>query len=83
MVSSELRLALYCIGLLVTFSLWSVLQERIAFGSYVSIEQSEAPLKWKYPVALNLAMAAATYFTASVIELIRGEKNKVPLRVFW
>jgi hypothetical protein len=38
---------------------------------------------WKFPVALNLAMAGATYLTASIIEVIRGEKVKVPLSVFW
>lgn len=83
MVNSELRLVLYCLGLYATFMLWGFLQERITSTKYVSSLESDPPLEWNYPVALNLAMAAATYFTASFIELLRGEKNKVPLHVFW
>lgn len=83
MINSELRLVLYCLGLYATFMLWGFLQERITSTKYVSSLESDLRLEWNYPVALNLAMAAATYFTASFIELVRGEKNRVPLKVFW
>lgn len=83
MINSELRLVLYCLGLYATFMLWGYLQERITSTKYASVTESDPALEWNYPVALNLAMAAATYFTASFIELVRGEKNRVPLSVFW
>jgi hypothetical protein len=83
MISSELRLVLFCLGLYVTFILWGLLQERITSSKYVSSEQGDANIEWNYPVALNLAMAAATFFTASFIEILFGETKRVPLRAFW
>lgn len=83
MVSSEVRLVVFCLGLYTTFILWGILQERITSSKYESSEQADESLVWNYPVALNLAMAAATFLTASIIEVVRGERVKVPLRVFW
>jgi hypothetical protein len=80
MFSAEARLVFYCGGLYVTFMLWGFLQERITSTKYAVGDDF---LFWKFPVALNLAMAGATYLTASTIEFIRGEKIKVPVSVFW
>jgi hypothetical protein len=80
MFSAEARLVFYCGGLYVTFMLWGFLQERITSTKYAVGDEF---IYWKFPVALNLAMAGATYLTASIIEMIRGEKVQVPLRVFW
>jgi hypothetical protein len=80
LISKELRLICYCGGLYVTFMLWAFLQERITSTKYsVGDEQ----LFWKFPVALNLAMAAAAYCTSVVIESVRGEPVEVPVKVFW
>ena len=81
MVSKELRFVVYCVGLYVSFMLWAFLQERITSTKYELGDNEQA--MWKFPVALNLAMAVATFLTASVIEIIWGEKVKVPVSVFW
>lgn len=81
MVNSELRLVLYCLGLYVTFMMWGYLQERITSTKY-SVDDDVFVI-WKYPIALNLAMAIATFLTASVIDAIWGEAIKVPISVFW
>ena len=84
MVSSEIvRLVIYTIGLYGAFMLWGYLQERITSTKYAAVNDPGNLLEWDYPVALNMAMAAATFLTASIIELVRGETGKVPLHVFW
>lgn len=83
MVSSEFRLVLYCGGLYATFMMWGFLQERITSTKYISVADNDGVLLWSYPVSLNLAMAAATFLTASCIEMLRGESVRVPLAVFW
>lgn len=62
--------------------MWGFLQERITSTKYTFANNDDV-LIWSYPVSLNLAMAAATFLTASCIEFFKGETVKVPLAVFW
>lgn len=79
-VSKELRLVVYCVGLYATFMVWAFLQERITSTKYELLGDS---IFWEYPVALNLAMAAAAYLTSLVIEYVQGEPIQVPALAFW
>ncbi len=81
--SRELRLCLYAASLYAVFIIWGYQQEKIAFTPYSTLGSDSSKLKWSYPVALNLGMAAASYGTAVVVEIIEGIPRKVPFLLFW
>ena len=81
--SRELRLCLYAVSLYAVFIIWGYQQEKIAFTPYSTLGSDSSKLKWSYPVALNLGMAAASYGTAVVVEIIEGIPRKVPFLLFW
>jgi hypothetical protein len=83
MVSAEVRLVLYVLGLYGAFMCWGYLQERITSTNYSNNDSSGGDIIWAYPVALNTAMAAATFITAGTIELFQPESKSIPLVVYW
>jgi hypothetical protein len=83
---SEIRLAMYVVGLYISFMYWGFLQEKLTSTNYRVYNGNlmEPTLsRWKYPVTLNLAMAIATYVTALVVSTVVHEKSDVPLLAFW
>jgi solute carrier family 35 (UDP-galactose transporter), member B1 len=86
--ATEIRLVCYVIGLYTAFIYWGYLQEKITSTNYFpsSADGSEVttgmPSKWQYPFSLNVFMAFATFFIASLGDLFDPSKNKTSIWVY-
>mmetsp|Transcript_34066 Transcript_34066/g.63592 ORF Transcript_34066/g.63592 Transcript_34066/m.63592 type:complete len:366 (+) Transcript_34066:106-1203(+) len=75
-MTREIKLVLYTCTLYVSFIYWGYLQEKITSSSYTcgisdsgSTADLDGPLlRWNYPRALNVAMAATASLFASVVD---------------
>lgn len=75
-MGKEIRLIGYVVGLYVCFISWGYLQEKITSTTYEMPDGQSA--RWRFPLVLNLFMAASACVVAALAELAFSPKPATP-----